>query len=81
MSRFGGFFIGDDDMSEELITHVIGNVGVPAAICFYTLFRVNNTLKDLTDAINRLSTDNDRRLDKVESEIRELRFKIETSQR
>lgn len=68
-------------MSEELITHVIGNVGVPAAICFYTLFRVNNTLKDLTDAINRLSTDNDRRLDKVESEIRELRFKIETLQR
>lgn len=68
-------------MGEEVLTHIIGNVGVPAAICFYTLFRVNNTLKDLTDAINRLSTDNDRRLDKFENEIRELRFKIENLQR
>lgn len=68
-------------MGEEVLTHIIGNVGVPAAICFYTLFRVNNTLKDLTDAINRLSTDNDRRLDKFENEIRELKFKIENLQR
>lgn len=66
-------------MGEDGLTQILGNVGVPAAICFYTLFRVNHTLKDLTDAINKLSSDNDRRLDKVESEIRELRFKIETA--
>ena len=66
-------------MGEDGLTQILGNVGVPAAVCFYTLFRVNTTLKDLADAINRLSNDNDKRLDKVESEIRELRFKIEAS--
>ena len=64
-------------MSEEILTHLLGNVGVPAAICFYTLFRVNQTLKELADAINKLTADNDRRLDNIEAVTRELRYKIE----
>lgn len=64
-------------MSEEILTNLLGNVGVPAAICFYTLFRVNQTLKELADAINKLTADNDRRLDNIEASTRELRYKIE----
>lgn len=64
-------------MSEEVLSHIIGNVGVPAAICFYTLFRVNQTLKELTDAINKLTVDNDKRLDSIDASVRELRYKIE----
>ena len=64
-------------MSEEILTNLLGNVGVPAAICFYTLFRVNQTLKELADAINKLTADNDRRLDNIEAVTRELRYKIE----
>lgn len=59
-------------MGEDIMIKLLGNVGVPAAICFYTLFRVNETLKDLTHAINKLCTDNDRRLEKVESAIEHL---------
>ena len=59
-------------MEEEFLVKLLGNIGVPAAVCFYTLFRVNQTLKDLTDAINKLTTDVDRRLDKLEVKTAEL---------
>lgn len=59
-------------MTEEILLKMLGNVGVPAAVCFYTLFRVNQTLKDLTDAINKLTNDVDRRLDKLEVKTAEL---------
>ena len=59
-------------MEETALTHILSNVGVPAAICFYTLFRVNQTLQKLTDAINKLTNDMDKRIDKVEMQIRDL---------
>lgn len=59
-------------MTEEILLKMLGNIGVPAAVCFYTLFRVNQTLKDLTDAINKLTNDVDRRLDKLEVKTAEL---------
>ena len=60
---------------------MLGNIGVPAAVCFYTLFRVNQTLRDLTDAINKLSNDFDRRIDKHSDEIKELRLEVKSLQR
>ena len=51
-------------MEDTALGHILSNVGVPAAICFYTLFRVNHTLENLTDAINKLTCDTDKRLDK-----------------
>lgn len=59
-------------MEETALSHILSNVGVPAAICFYTLFRVNQTLQNLTDAINKLTNEMDKRIDKVESQIRDL---------
>ena len=63
---------------EELFLHALSNVGVPAAICFYTLFRVNQTLRDLTDAINKLTVDVDRRLEKVEGDLKGLNHEVRT---
>ena len=60
---------------EEFIAQIISNIGVPAAICFYTLFGVNKTLKELTDAINRMSADV-KKINDLEREIEELKFKV-----
>lgn len=68
-------------MGEETIVNILGNIGVPSAICFYTLFRVNHTLRDLADAINKLTTDVDRRLEKLEDKNRELSVEIKSLQR
>ena len=60
---------------EELLLKAIGNIGVPAVICLYTLFGVNKTLKELTDAINRMANDI-QKFDDLEREIKELKFKV-----
>lgn len=68
-------------MTEEILLKMLGNIGVPAAVCFYTLFRVNQTLKDLTDAINKLTNDVDKRLDKLEVKTAELSSEWKVLQR
>ena len=68
-------------MEETALTHILSNVGVPAAICFYTLFRVNQTLQKLTEAINKLTCDTDKRLDKLEIKTNDLAVEIKTLQR
>lgn len=81
-------------MEEELIFKLLGSIGVPAAICFYTLHgvkrtleRQTETLKDLAIAINKLASEVDknkseqvRELDKVKDEVKELRFRMEALQ-
>lgn len=62
-------------MTEELLLKVIGNIGVPAAVCFYTLFGVNKTLKELTDAINRMANDV-QKIDKMERQIEDLKLQV-----
>ena len=63
-------------MGEEFIANLLSSIGIPAALCFYTLFGVNRTLKELTDAINKLTTDVDRRLDRQEDETRRLQSSV-----
>ena len=63
-------------MGEEFIANLLSSIGIPAALCFYTLFGVNRTLKELTDAINKLTTDVDRRLDRQEDETRRLQSTV-----
>ena len=65
-------------MEPEFLSHILGNIGIPAALCFYTLFEVNKNLKRLSASIDRLSGDVDKRLDKVEVKIHELSFRLET---
>ena len=63
-------------MEADFLSHVLGNIGIPAALCFYTLFEVNKNLKKLSDSIDRLANDVDKRLDKMESTVAELNFKV-----
>ena len=75
-------------MGEDFIVNVLSNIGLPGAVCLYTLFGVNKslqqqdtTLSGLTDAINRLTSDIDRRLDKQEDETRRLKSSVDELQR
>ena len=63
-------------------------VGFPAAICAYTLFGVNKTMKELTIAINQLTADINKReteqtqkLEKLEDEVKALKFRVEAIKR
>ena len=78
-------------MTEDMLLKLIGNIGVPAVICLYTLYGVNQTLKKqdetlkaLTNAINKLTTDVDKRVDEqshviemLKDQVRELSHKVE----
>lgn len=75
-------------MGEDFIVNVLSNIGLPGAVCLYTLFGVNKslqkqdtTLSGLTDAINRLTSDIDRRLDRQEAETRHLQTAVDELKR
>ena len=52
-------------MTEELFAHLLGNIGVPAALCFYTLFQVNRSIEKLIQTIEKL----EKRIDRLEDKI------------
>lgn len=71
-------------MGEEFLLTALRDVGLPGAVCLYTLFGVNKTLQKqdmtltyLTEAINRLTSDVDKRLDKQEDETRRLKSAVD----
>lgn len=73
-------------MDETFIAHIISNIGIPAALCFYTLFGVNKTLqkqdvtlKELAAAIKDLTVDV-KKIEKLEIQTRELSYKVEKLQ-
>lgn len=71
-------------MEETVLTHLFSNVGVPAAICFYTLFSVNKNIEKLIDAINKLSADIgifDSRLTRLEHASDELKHAVDDLKR
>ena len=63
-------------MADEVLLKLLGNIGVPAAVCFIMLYRVSPAIEKLTEAINALGNDIDKRLDNVEKECRELRYQV-----
>ena len=70
-------------MGEEFLLALLKDIGLPGAVCLYTLFGVNrtlqkqdSTLQGLTDAINKLTSDVDKRLDKQEDETRRLQATV-----
>ena len=63
-------------MSEDIILHALSNVGVPAAVCFYTLFAVNKNLEKLTNAFDRWSDLIDRRLKDLEEDVKDIESDI-----
>lgn len=75
-------------MGEEFLLNLLRDIGLPGAVCLYTLFGVNKTLQKqdttfegLTDAINKLSSDIDKRLDRQEAETRYLKSSVDELKR
>ena len=63
-------------MEETMLVHLLSNVGVPAVLCFYTLFNVNKNLEKLTDALGRLEKFLDRRITDLENDVRALKSHV-----
>lgn len=56
----------------EIITALAplaGNIGVPAVLCFYTLFEVNKSMKKLTEAVDTLTKNLVPRVEKLENKV------------
>ena len=77
-------------MEGELLLKLLMNVGAPVGICFYTLYGVNNTLKEqdktfkeltkvmdiFTKEIERRDHEHSLKIERLEEKVRELTFKI-----
>lgn len=77
-------------MEGELLLKLLMNVGAPVGICFYTLYGVNNTLKEqdktfkelakvmdiFTKEIERRDFEHAHKIERLEEQVRELSFKI-----
>lgn len=63
-------------MEEDMLIRLIGNIGVPAVVCLYTLYGVNKTLKELSDAINKQTLEIERRESEQSKEIGDLKSKV-----
>ena len=46
---------------EETLINTISSLGAPAALCAYLLVKMNGTMERLTEAINRMNSDIERR--------------------
>lgn len=78
-------------MEGELLLKLLMNVGAPVGICFYTLYGVNNTLKEqdktfkelakvldiFTKEIERRDNEHSHKIGRLEEKVRELAFKVE----
>lgn len=80
-------------MEGELLLKLLMNVGAPVGICFYTLYGVNNTLKEqdktfkelakvmdiFTKEIERRDYEHATKIERLEEKVRELTFKVEST--
>lgn len=58
---------------EELIVNTLSTLGFPAALCLYLLIKMNGTLEKLTDAIESLNRDVEKRETETQREINALK--------
>ena len=68
-------------MGDITFGDLIGNIGVPAAVCFGVMHWFRADLKDLTAAIKDLTKVIAERLDTVEKGIVELRHEVDLLKR
>ena len=62
---------------EQFAMQTIGNIGVPAALCFYTLFEVNKNVKRLSDSIDRLDDNINRRVARLEEIVSDIQKRLD----
>ena len=77
-------------MEGELLLKLLMNVGAPVGICFYTLYGVNNTLKEqdktfkelakvldiFTKEIERRDFEHSHKIERLEEKVRDLTAKV-----
>lgn len=77
-------------MEYELLIKLIMNVGAPVGICFYTLYGVNNTLREqdktfkelakvldiFTKEIERRDFEHSHKIERLEEKVRDLTAKV-----
>ena len=58
-------------------------MGIPAALCFYTMFKLNGTVKELTDAVNafkdetkKINEKQTEKIEKIEHDVLELKYRL-----
>lgn len=61
---------------EDIIFNTISNIGVPAAVCFYTLFAVNKNLQKLINSVDKLS-DRFVEIESIKSLLLEIKYKLD----
>ena len=64
-------------MPEDFLVHVFSNIGVPAALCFYTLFEVNKNIKLLKSSVTNLIAEVTRNLNRLADLVDKLDRRIE----
>ena len=64
-------------MEGEFLLNLLSNVGLPTALCFYTLFEVNKNVKRLSESIDRLSNEIERRLSALERDYLEIKHQLD----
>ena len=57
---------------EEAAIMKLAEFGFPSVLCFYLIFRLNNTLADLTKVIDRSNNTND----ELKADIREIKSDV-----
>ena len=63
---------------EEMAIMKLAENGFPSILCFYLIFRLNNTLADLAKAIDKSnSTNEELRVDirEIKSDVKELKMR------
>lgn len=64
-------------LDEQFLVHVFSNIGVPAALCFYTLFEVNKNIKLLNSSVTNLIAEVTRNLNRLADLVDKLDRRIE----
>lgn len=57
---------------DDMILKTVSGFGFPALLCFYLMFRMNGTLEKLTDAINTLGKDVEKREVEMQNRLSRL---------
>lgn len=65
-------------MLDEMFIKLLGNVGVPAGVCFGLMFWIRTDMRDLTAALNKLAEAIDKRLDKTDSKLEKVDSRLES---
>ncbi len=63
-------------MFDATFAQFLGNVGVPAGVCFGLIVWLRTDMRDLTKAVNKLAEILDKRLDKMDDRLKSVENEV-----